>query len=298
LLGKYVATMPRADDGLLTSYRLTPGRLDDTLARVHPFVAPFRARAASHANRPTPHRLVRLVEATDSDLFAIRRGGAGRNLLDVIELEHVVSLLEEAQQNPAGRSIFRSIADPRSYAHDVLVLAVARLLQGWGNSVRLIESGGPTRSADLQITSPAVAVELKAPRELADDETIVSRSPADVAAAALEGSSAQRRTTRDSILVVAGYRLPEFVRQALTDRLAAATVRRTSLVASVVISLGSHPVDWPPAREFRDQVALEVAATVLRNDAYRGAVKIVPRAAKADGVRLPNKGATTRRTIP
>jgi hypothetical protein len=217
--------------------------------------------------------------------------------LDFIELEHVVSLLEEAEGDEAGRAVIRSLSDPRSYAHDILVLAAARMLRGWGNSVLLIAAGGGT-APDLRIVSPDVAVELKAPRELADDQTVVSRAPREVAAAALDGSSDQRRTGLDSILIVAGYRLPEFVIDALSDHIAAASVRRPELIAWIVLSFGSHPVDWPEKRDFRDQVALLVIARVRRNDAYTGSVKIVATGAKGQGLRLPARSMTIRRDVP
>lgn len=278
------------------AYRLNQGRLLDALERSRPYAADLRIRAGSRPGRPTPHRLIRLVEATDSDLFAIRRGGVARNLLDVIELEHVVSLLEEAEEDDVGKTIVRSLSDPRSYAHDVLVLAAARLLRGWGNSVRLIPAGSG-KSADLRIAPPEIAVELKAPRELSDDETIVTRSPQEVAAAALEGSNRQRRTTKDSVLIIAGYRLPEFVIDALSDHVAAASVRRSMLIAWIVVSVGSHPVDWPEKREFRDQVALLVSARIRENDAYTGQINVVDKGAKGAGLRLPRRSVTTRREV-
>ena len=288
--------VPRADDGLLTAYRLNPGRLLDALDRVGPYASDLRIRAGSRPGRPTPHRLIRLVEATDSDLFALRRGGVGRNLLDVVELEHVVSLLEQAEQDDIGKAIVQSLSDPRSYAHDILVLAATRLLRGWGNTVQLIPAGR-FKSADLRIVSPEIAVELKAPRELSDDETVVSRSPQAVAAAALRRSSHQRRTTQDSVLIIAGYRLPEFVIDALGDHLAAASVRRPTLIALIVMSVGSHPVDWPKQREFRDQVALLVTARVRVNDAYTGNIHVIDRGAKGTGLRLPRRSMTTRRQV-
>ena len=98
-------------------------------------------------------------------------------------------------------------------------------------------------------------------------------------------------------MIIAGYRLPEFVIDALSDHVAAASVRRSMLIAWIVVSVGSHPVDWPEKREFRDQVALLVSARIRENDAYTGQINVVDKGAKGAGLRLPRRSVTTRREV-
>jgi hypothetical protein len=153
-------------------------------------------------------------------------------------------------------------------------------------------------SADLAVIFPSVAVEIKAPRELADDDFMAKRSPAEVADAALKASTEQLATQRTSVLIVGGYRLPAFVIESLSESLARRTVRRPGVIATIVLSIGSHPVDWPDKMPLRDARALQVTTRIRPNESYMGRTRIISRSANGEGLRMPRKSMTTRLAVP
>lgn len=307
--------VPLGVPGAFATYRLSgTDDLESDLARVAPFIAPFEASARSRPGRPTRHRLIALVEATEADLRAHRDGQPGRHLVDVVELGQVVGLLTEWQDDPAGVEVVRDLKDPGVYAHSILVLAAARMLRdSWHNAARIVKKQ-PARSPDLTVTTEHgdVAVELKAPRELDGGDWVRTKGPGAVAADVLRRSGAQRRTANASLLVVAGYRVPDVARGALASELATRLVLRPSVCAACVLSLGAHPEDQAAAatllqtrmsrplthEETQAILSLPVSMAVMRNTHYSGPVPITSIEEGGAGLRLPTRPMIIRRAPP
>jgi len=253
---------------------------------------------------------VALIEAAEAYLRVHRAGAMGSRLTDIVELGHVVNLLEDWRLDPAGAEIVSHMKSPSVYAHDVLVLAAARTLKrSWKNDVRLLKRN-PATTADLSIETAAgrVAVELKAPHELDGNDDERAKSASRVADDVLRRSGKQLKTAPSSLLVVAGYRVPDGPREALTASLVSRLAKRATLAAVAVLSIGRHASEdaevaaeflgdrWPRVftpEQTATMLSLVVAATVGRNPHYRGPVPVVG-IDEDGGLRLPGAFAILR----
>lgn len=308
--------VPLGVPGAYKTYRMSEtSDLEDDLARIAPFIASFEGAARSRPNRPTRHRLIELVEAAEEDLRAMRAGGRGRHLMDVVELGQIVPLLSQWKEDRAGAEIVNDLKDPGVYAHSILVLAIARSLRMWRNEVRLVRRQ-PTRAPDVVVLTEHgdVAVEVKAPREFDGRDWVRQRDPRRVAADAFRRSSSQRRTANASILVVAGYRIPDLIRSVFADEIGTQFVGRPQVAAALILSMGAHVDDQAEAaaavadqapigrtltrEETRAVLSLPITTSVLHNSHYRGAVNVVGLDDPARGLRLPTRAMIVRASPP
>ncbi len=172
----------------------------------------------------------------------------------------------------------------------------------------------PATVADLRVTSAAgdVAIELRAPRELDGREWVRTKTPAQVAVGVLSRSRKQRHTAPASLLLVAGYRVPEFAGAALASHLDAQLTKRPLITAACVLSFGAHASDQGVAALFvhgrgqrpfsraesQSLLSLQVTLRVMRNDQYRGSVPIVGLDESESGLRLPMQSLIARRQMP
>lgn len=310
------ALVPLGVPGALKTYHMSDvADLEEDLRLIQPFIASFERNARSRQNRPTRHRLVGLVEAAEEDVRAHRAGRPGRHLMDVVELGQVVQLLLHWRVDPAGAEIVADLKDPGVYAHSVLLLAAARSLRVWRNDVRLVRKQ-PTRAPDVTIATDDgdIAVELKAPREFDGRDWERQKGPAQLAADVLKRSSAQRRTRTASLLVVAGYRIPEVIRDIFADEISTRLPLRPELAAVLLQSLGADSSDQAQAatavaahapitrtltpEETRAVLSLPIAMRILRNAHYRGPIQVVGLEDVRSGLRLPAHSMFVRARPP
>lgn len=169
------------------------------------------AAPASRRRSTAKHRLVRLIEAVETNLQTLRSGSREVNVRSIITLQRATNAFRSWQFDPSWPRLIDESKQSETFEHNAVVLQVASVFAEAGLGAELVPPG-PDRTADLLLRVSAthsVEVDVKTPQalQLPGAGVLFRLLPArKTLKAALRRSRGQFGTS--GILVVAGEAWP------------------------------------------------------------------------------------------
>ena len=118
------------------------------------------------ADRPTKHRLLRLIESIEQNIQDLRAGGDTVDVRSAVRLRRAVLAFARWAQDPVSSRLMQESVQPETFDHNVELLEVASLLEDAGLAPEFVLTG-PARTPDLILRVSAtqlIELDVKTPR--------------------------------------------------------------------------------------------------------------------------------------